>query len=165
MQDGIKSGDHLSPTPKISYDYEIDLIKKNLKQFVKEGERLFNEHEKWALSEPRKSMAPIDTKLKLGGVNSDAYKAVAAGIKNQLIDVAAAIKSTQQAWNSDLKFALETEQSRVEALDKIIRQGASANSAFISQIKKEAKEVKLKLNQALKLYHKLVSTYKDKGLV
>ncbi|TVP98309.1 MAG: hypothetical protein EA381_12640, partial [Planctomycetaceae bacterium] len=156
MQDGIKSGDHLSPTPKISCDYEIDLIKKNLKQFVKEGERLFNEHEKWALSEPRKSMAPIDTKLKLGGVNSDAYKAVAAGIKNQLIDVAAAIKSTQQAWDSDLKFALETQQSRVEALDKIIRQGASANSAFISQIKKEAKEVKLKLNQALKLYHKLV---------
>jgi|GEM_PF-2551417 len=139
LQDGVKSGDHLSPKPKISYKDEIQQIKKKLEGYFNDGEKLYDEHGNWALSEPRKSMAPIDAKLKLGGSNSEAYKAVAAGIKNQLVDVAAAIKSTQQVWDKDVKFALETQQSRVEALEKIILQDQNSSSAFIDQIRKESK--------------------------
>lgn len=140
LQNGIKQGDHLLPKPKLDYVTEIERIKDNLEMFEKEGARLFDEHEKWALGEPRSSMATIAKKLNLGGTDTEVYKEVSKGIKTMLTDVATVIKETQQIWKNDLKFALDTQKTRLAALEKIILEGKNSKIAYISQIRDEAAE-------------------------
>lgn len=137
LQNGIKQGDHLLPKPKLDYVTEIERVKDNLETFEKEGKRLFDEHEKWALKEPRSSMSFIAKELNLGKVESEAYQEVSKGIKNMLTEVASAIKETQQIWKNDLKFALDTQKSRLAALESIILDGKNSKSAYITQIRKE----------------------------
>jgi hypothetical protein len=99
---------------------ELEAIKENLKKFYDEGKRLIDEFDKWALKEPRQSMAFISEELKLGDVKSEKYKAVQAGIKSQLTDVASMLAEVQRAWRSDLEIALKNHMDRVETLEQII---------------------------------------------
>jgi len=116
---------------------EIESIKERLDMFIREGERLNKEHAEWALGDPRSNMRFINQKLKLGDSSSEAYLEVSKGIKRQLTEVANTIKATQRAWSNDLKYALETEKSRLESLEGILDGTERRHVAYIKQIKTE----------------------------
>lgn len=115
---------------------ELETIKERLQMFYNEGEKLYKEFDKWALAEPRKSMEIIAKKLQLGDSNSEAYKAVSAGIKTQLTDVAGAIAATQRAWRSDLEIALKNHMDKLDTLEKIINKDVGKTKGFLDQLDK-----------------------------
>jgi hypothetical protein len=65
-------------------------------KYQKEGERLMQEFDTWALKEPRKNMGYIAEHVELGRPDSPAYKEVSAALKTQLTNVATAISTTQK---------------------------------------------------------------------
>jgi hypothetical protein len=140
LQNGIDKGQHNhSREAHAEFEDQLSVIKERLEMYMKEGQRLFDEHEKWALGDPRSNMGFIGKQLKLGDARSEPYMEVATGIKRLLTEVASAISSTQKAWKEDLRPAIEIQLSRVTALEKILSGEKSKASAFLDQIKDEAK--------------------------
>jgi hypothetical protein len=139
LQKQIQTNQHTDPTTAKAIAGEVDTTRENLKEFRIEAKRLFDEHENWALTEPRKSMAPIAKKLQLGAEGSEAYKAVAEACNRQLTEVAGVLKSTQRAYK-DLTFALDAMDKRVAGIEAIVVQGQGKSTVWIKQVKAQAKQ-------------------------
>lgn len=139
VQAGVQANKHTDPQMLQHYKSECATILDRLSEFKKAGERIYKEHDTWALKEPRASMRTFSAKLKLGKPGDEAYDAVSEGTKRTLTDVAATLKTTQGVWNRDVSFAIDTQISKVEAVQKILAGDQNKHSAFITQIRKEAK--------------------------
>jgi hypothetical protein len=132
VQDAVQANQpnlaaHLEP---LSHTKEL------LEQFKKEGVKEFDALNKWALGEPRQNMGHIGPKVGFRDPNSEGYKAVAAGIKNQLTEVSTAVSAAQKAWKGDLAIAIDNHLDKVEALEKIINQETSKTAGFLDQFRK-----------------------------
>ena len=119
------------------YKKPLAKLEKALRDFLREGEEMFGDHERWALEEPRASMKVIGPRLDLGNARSEPYQAVAVGCKKMLSDVAKGIAETQRMWKSDLKPALENQIDKTVALRDILERNATKADAFTVQFEKE----------------------------
>lgn len=152
-QKAIDRGDHnKSPNDAKALADELETIRGRLEEYKRAGQKLFDEHEKWALGDPRSNMGFIGKKLKLGDARSEAYLAVAEGIKRQLTEVGKAISTTQKSWKEDLLFQLDAQLDRVKALEKILAGEQGKSSAFLDQVRGEAQRF---VAQCDKLYNSL----------
>lgn len=140
LRDAIDKGQHNhSKDAREDIESQLETIRERLETYMKEGQRLFDEHEKWSLGDPRSNMGYIGKTLKLGDARSEPYTEVATGIKRLLTEVASAISATQKAWKEDLKPALEIHLASVTALEKILSGEKGKAGAFLEQLKSEAK--------------------------
>lgn len=137
VQAAIQKGDHNNPTERKNLANELDVIEDRLKDYLRIGKKIFDDHAKWALGDPRSNMGYIGPKLKLGGKDTPAYKAVATACKRMLTDVATGIAETQKTWKNDLQFSLKTHMDAVIAARKILDKDAGTRQAFLEQIAKE----------------------------
>lgn len=115
---------------------QLETVKERFQMFIDEGQRLYKEFDAWALGEPRSSMTAINKKLQLGDEKDEKYKAVAAGIKTQLTDVATVIAEVQRAWRSDLEVALKNNMDKLTTLEQIINKETGKNKGFLDQLEK-----------------------------
>lgn len=139
VTDALAKGVPDDPSVVKSLEHELDVIEERLKEFQAHGQKLYDEHEKWSLAEPRKNMGFIAPKLNLGKPGAPAYDAVSLALKRQLTEVATAIAATQNAWNKDLHFSIQTHLASVSAARKVLSREKSAGSAFMQQMTDEAK--------------------------
>lgn len=137
VQAAIQSGDHNDPTKRKALVNELDVIEDRLKDYLRMGKKIYDDHEKWALGDPRSNMGYIGPKLKLGDSKGVAYKTVATACKRMLTDVATGIAETQKTWKNDLQFSLRTHMDAVTAARKILDKDAGVRQAFLEQIGKE----------------------------
>ena len=111
----------------------------NLDMFLKEGQRVFDAHNKWAMAGPRKSYAAIADKLKFGKAGEERYEGIKKELGSILEQVSKGIRDTEAVWNNDLKFAIETQRIKVKAIASEFAKGASTHEeALAKQIRKEA---------------------------
>ena len=137
VQAAIQKGDHNDPAKRKSLANELDVIEDRLKDYLRMGKKIYDDHEQWALKEPRSNMGFIGPKLKLGAATTPAYKAVATACKRMLTDVATGIAATQKAWKDDLQYSLKTHMDAVTAARKILDKDAGVRQAFLQQISSE----------------------------
>lgn len=110
----------------------------NLDMFHKEGQRIFDTHNKWALAGPRRSYATIADKFKFGKPGEERYEGIKKELGAILEQVSKGIRETESIWNTDLKFAIETQRIKLKAIAKEFEKGAASHEdALAKQIKKE----------------------------
>lgn len=117
----------------------IESGKENLDMFLKEGQSIFDRHNKWAMEGPRKSFAAISAKFKFGKPGEEKYDAILKEVGSILEPVSKAIRDTESAWNKDVKFAIETQTVKLKALAKEYAGEASREEALGKQMTKEVK--------------------------
>jgi len=137
VQAAIQNGDHNDPVKRKRLANELDVIEDRLKDYLRMGKKIYDDHEKWALGDPRSNMGFIGPKLKLGPSTGPVYKAVASACKRMLTEVATGIAATQKAWKDDLQFSLKTHMDAVTAARKILDKDAGVRQAFLQQISGE----------------------------
>jgi hypothetical protein len=137
VQAAIQNGAHNDPAERKKLENELDVIEDRLKDYLRMGKKIFDDHDKWALGDPRSNMGFIGPKLKLGPATGPAYKAVSTACKRMLTDVATGIAATQAAWKDDLQFSLKTHMDAVTAARKILDKDSGVRQAFLQQISGE----------------------------
>jgi hypothetical protein len=121
----------------------IEVGPERLEMFAKEGERIFNAHNAWAMAGPRQSFATIATKLKLGKSGEEKYEAVRKELGSTLESVSKVIRETEGVWNKDLKFAIENQRLKLKAIAKEFQHGDEArDGALAKQMVKVTAEFK-----------------------
>lgn len=117
--------------------YLVESGLENLELFAKEGLRIFNEHNKWAMGGPRDSFAAIASRLKFGKKGEPLFDGVQKELGSMLEPVSKGIRETESMWNKDLHFAIENQRIKLKAIGSELKKGSGArDEALAKQLKK-----------------------------
>ena len=121
VQAGVAKGEHKSSS-QVESEYQGTLAEviKGIGQIKVAGEQDAKAMATWAYDGPRKSMSYIDKELKLGGVGTEGYTAVATAIKALLTEVSTLQAATENTWKTDVLFQIGMLTTAAEATKTLL---------------------------------------------
>lgn len=135
----VQKGEHLDPRNAEVLSAEVQAFTERLTEYTKQGSLIMAEHHKWTLREPRKDLEFIRTQLRLGPHSGDRYKAVAAALKHQLVDIGKELSATEDVW-ADIKYQIDNQLKVAKRLREVIEDGVAGNKAYVDQFKAQTKQ-------------------------
>jgi hypothetical protein len=102
----------------------------NLDKFHELGQRLFKEHYDWSMSGPRDGFVTIARQLKFGSPGEERFDGIQKELGPTLEIVSKALRETERVWNTDVKFAIENQRSKLKAIAKEFAQDSPSSAGI-----------------------------------
>ncbi|MBL8295902.1 MAG: hypothetical protein JNN08_28930 [Bryobacterales bacterium] len=142
----LLDGRNLENEKKVAEDvaFIVESGRKNLDRFLKAGEVIFETHNKWAMNGPRKGFVTMAAKLNFGKPGETRYEGILKELGTSTLEqVSKGLRETETAWKRDVKFAIETQQTKLEAIGEELRKGSVARGETLAkQMEKEKSDFK-----------------------